>query len=86
MSNIFIFPTSVEEVGTRLNEIIKITPQDKQTIICRTADLEKELKELQNENSGTDNGIKSDKEWDLIEEIGALEACILVAAGFGFRS
>ena len=86
MSNTFIFPTRVEEVGTRLNEIIKITSQDKQMIIRRTAGLEKELKELQNENSGADNGIKSDKEWDLIEEIGALEACILVAAGFEFRS
>ena len=84
MSNTFIFPTRVEEVGTRLNEIIKITSQDKQMIICRTASLEKELKELQNENPGCDG--KTDKEWDLIEEIGALEACILVAAGFGFRS
>ena len=84
MSNTFIFPTRVEEVGTRLNEIIKITSQDKQMIICRTAGLEKELKKLQNENSGCAG--KTDKEWDLIEEIGALEACILVAAGFGFRS
>lgn len=84
MSNTFIFPTRVEEVGTRLNEIIKITSQDKQMIICRTAGLEKELKELQNENSGCAG--KTDKEWDLIEEIGALEACILVSAGFGFRS
>lgn len=84
MSNIFIFPASVEEVGTRLNEIIKITPKEKRVIISRIAVLEKKLIELQNENSGC--AAKTDKEWDLIEEIGALEACILVAAGFGFRS
>jgi len=83
MSNIFIFPTSVEEVGTRLNEIIKITPHDKQTIICRIAGLEKELEELQNAKSGC--AAKTDKEWDLEEEIAALEACILVAAGWGWR-